>query len=173
VGEFSSRPIESRVVFEELSRLSNRATIIRMPTMSRPEQRYDHRLRDLVQRTGDLIIATDLGVPRSTDNLANIYALTAQYERAEPIFLATIAARRRVLGESHPQTTRTWQRLGAMYVPQGRFDQAEPILLSAYASFATRLGAEHERSSETRRSIVALYDAWKRPEKAAKWRVKP
>jgi hypothetical protein len=34
--------------------------------MSRPQQRYDHRLRDLVQRTGDLTIATDLGVPRST-----------------------------------------------------------------------------------------------------------
>ena len=40
--------------------------IIRMTTASRPQQRYDHRLRDLVQRTGDLTIATDLGVPRST-----------------------------------------------------------------------------------------------------------
>src|SRR2546428_2354188 len=40
--------------------------IIRMTTTSRPQQRYDHRLRDLVQRTGDLTIATDLGVPRST-----------------------------------------------------------------------------------------------------------
>src|SRR5687768_16824432 len=40
--------------------------IIRMTTVSRPQQRYDHRLRDLVQRTGDLTIATDLGVPRST-----------------------------------------------------------------------------------------------------------
>src|SRR5688572_19876785 len=37
-----------------------------MPTTSRPQQRYDHRLRDLVQRTGDLTIATELGVPRST-----------------------------------------------------------------------------------------------------------
>lgn len=35
-------------------------------TRSRPQLRYDHRLRDLVQRTGDLTIATDLGVPRST-----------------------------------------------------------------------------------------------------------
>jgi hypothetical protein len=34
--------------------------------MSRPQQRYDHRLRDLVQRTGDVTIAIDLGVPRST-----------------------------------------------------------------------------------------------------------
>ena len=40
--------------------------IIGMPTTSRSQQRYDHRLRDLVQRTGDLSFATDLGVPRST-----------------------------------------------------------------------------------------------------------
>jgi hypothetical protein len=40
--------------------------INRMPTTSRPQQRYDHRLRDLVRRTGELTIATDLGVPRST-----------------------------------------------------------------------------------------------------------
>src|SRR5687768_16000916 len=37
-----------------------------MTTKSRPQQRYDHRLRDLVHRTGDLTIATTLGVPRST-----------------------------------------------------------------------------------------------------------
>jgi putative transposase len=37
-----------------------------MPTSARPQQRYDHRLRNLVQRTGDVTIATDLGVPRST-----------------------------------------------------------------------------------------------------------
>jgi hypothetical protein len=35
-------------------------------TRSGPQRSYDHRLRDLVQRTGDLTIATDLGVPRST-----------------------------------------------------------------------------------------------------------
>jgi putative transposase len=40
--------------------------IVRMMTTSRVQRRYDHRLRALVQRTGDLTIATDLGVPRST-----------------------------------------------------------------------------------------------------------
>jgi hypothetical protein len=34
--------------------------IISMRTRSRPQQRYDHRLRDLVRRTGDLTIPTDL-----------------------------------------------------------------------------------------------------------------
>src|SRR5438093_4564864 len=34
--------------------------------MARPQHRYDYRLRELVRRTGDVTIATDLGVPRST-----------------------------------------------------------------------------------------------------------
>jgi hypothetical protein len=40
--------------------------IIAMTTTGRDQRRYDHRLRDLVQRTGDVTIATHLGVPRST-----------------------------------------------------------------------------------------------------------
>jgi hypothetical protein len=41
-----------------------------MMTTTRPQQRYDHRLRDLVRRTGDVTIATDLGVPRETTAFA-------------------------------------------------------------------------------------------------------
>ena len=37
-----------------------------MPTTARPQQRYDHRLRHLVHRLGDVNLATNLGVPRST-----------------------------------------------------------------------------------------------------------
>src|SRR6516164_8606348 len=40
--------------------------MICLMTTARRQQRYDHRLRQLVQHTGDLTIATDLGVPRST-----------------------------------------------------------------------------------------------------------
>jgi putative transposase len=40
--------------------------IMSMPTTARRQHRYDHRLRRLVQATGDVTIATELGVPRST-----------------------------------------------------------------------------------------------------------
>jgi putative transposase len=40
--------------------------IIPMTTTGRHQRRYDHRLRALVQRTGDATIATNLGVPAST-----------------------------------------------------------------------------------------------------------
>jgi hypothetical protein len=46
--------------------MRERRMIISMPTMGRPQQRYDHRLRELVQCTGDVTATTDLGVPRST-----------------------------------------------------------------------------------------------------------
>src|SRR5262249_53130147 len=40
--------------------------IILMTTSRRPQQRYDHRLRELVRATGNVTLVTDLGVPRST-----------------------------------------------------------------------------------------------------------
>jgi hypothetical protein len=40
--------------------------IICMPSTTRQQRRYNHRLRNLVHRTGDVTVATDLGVPRST-----------------------------------------------------------------------------------------------------------
>src|SRR5438093_7754001 len=54
------------IVLEELCGVRERPMIISMPTAARVQQRYDHRLRNLVERTGDVTIATDLGVPRST-----------------------------------------------------------------------------------------------------------
>ena len=49
-----------------------------------PERRqrtYDHRLRELVRKTGDLTIATEIGVPRST---------AAGWIRAEPVEVVTL-----------------------------------------------------------------------------------
>ena len=46
--------------------MRERPMIMSMPTTARPQHCYDHRIRNLVQRTGNVTIATDLGVPRST-----------------------------------------------------------------------------------------------------------
>jgi hypothetical protein len=54
------------IILEELSGVREPPMIMSMPTTGRPQQRYDHRLRNLVHRTGDVTVAIDLGVPRST-----------------------------------------------------------------------------------------------------------
>jgi hypothetical protein len=49
-----------------LSGVKEPSMITLMTTSRRSQQRYDHRLRELVHVTGNVTIATDLGVPRST-----------------------------------------------------------------------------------------------------------
>jgi hypothetical protein len=49
-----------------LSGVNDPSMIILMTASRRLQQRYDHRLRELVRATEDVTIATDLGVPRST-----------------------------------------------------------------------------------------------------------
>jgi hypothetical protein len=61
-----SRRRDDAFGLEELSGVRERSMIIAMSTTARPQQRYDHRLRILVHRTGDVTVATNLGVPRST-----------------------------------------------------------------------------------------------------------
>jgi hypothetical protein len=64
VGQTVSYPRTACNVLEQLSAATERRMIV--PMTERTQQRYDHRLRDLVQGTRDVTIATDLGVPRST-----------------------------------------------------------------------------------------------------------
>jgi hypothetical protein len=59
-------PAEGSAWDEGVDRLQLALNDPSMPPMSRPQQRYDHRLRQLVQRTRDVSIATSIGCPRST-----------------------------------------------------------------------------------------------------------
>jgi len=52
-----------------------------MSEQRRQQRTYDHRLRELVRKTGDLTIATRLGVPRST---------VAGWLRAQPQDVVTL-----------------------------------------------------------------------------------
>jgi hypothetical protein len=58
--------VAARNVVKRLSDVNEPSMIILMTTLRRPQQRYDHRLRELVRGTTNVTIATDFGVPRST-----------------------------------------------------------------------------------------------------------
>jgi hypothetical protein len=79
--------------------------IVVMPSTIRPQRRYDHRLRALVRRAGDVTVTTDLGVPRST----------ARGWLAEP---ATVVVSHHWLFLPPLDTVATVRRLVAFYVGQ-------------------------------------------------------
>jgi hypothetical protein len=95
---------------------------------ARPQRRDDHQLRDLVQRTGDLTIATDLGVPRSTargwlDAAPTVVVSLDWANLTEP------AERRELLDASpHLQDLLSEFPVGAGPLADLRVQRAEPCL---------------------------------------------
>ena len=61
--------------------------------------------------------------------------------------------------------------LGRCYVASGKYAEAEALLLRAHETLQG--GAPASRSTrDAAASLVVVYDAWKKPEKAAVWRVR-
>ncbi len=53
---------------------------------------------------------------------------------------------------------------------QGANEKAEPLLVPSYEIIVNTFGEDHPRSKAVRGRIVTLYEAWGRPEEAARYR---
>ena len=62
------------------------------------------------------------------------------------------------------------QHRGIALRKRGRFEEAEAALIEARAPLETKLGPSHERTLTNYRESAALYEAWGRPDEAARWR---
>ncbi len=74
---------------------------------------------------------------------------------------------------SLPQWHRTLRYARSVYGlflnTRGRYEEAEPLLLAAYEGTIRLWGEEHVLCNHMRRHLRAMYDAWGRPESAAKY----
>ena len=105
-------------------------------------------------------------------NLATIYDKLGRYEAAEPIYLTTLAAKRRVLGPVHGVTVKTVLRLAEMYQKQQRFADAESQLTEVFKALETTPGGSSSTKNAVLTQLGQLYDSWKKPAKAAEIRAK-
>src|SRR2546428_255679 len=70
-------------------------------------------------------------------------SLQGRYADAEPMFRQVLAARRRVLGEDHPDTLSTEHRLGWLIGRQGRYGEAVDIVNQVLGGRRSVLGDDH------------------------------
>jgi serine/threonine protein kinase/tetratricopeptide (TPR) repeat protein len=102
-----------------------------------------------------------------------------QYAAAERSFRECLAIlQRRHPEEIHLVQYTQWQ-LGAALLGQGKYAEAEPLLLHAYPGMSkAEKDAGHklpgssttDRVTEALERLVHLYDAWGKPDEAARWR---
>ena len=84
----------------------------------------------------------------------------------EAVEIRTTASQRNV------HTGRTRLFLGECLARMGRYEQAEQELRQSYDVIVAAVGTDHSFEPEARRKLVALYEAWGKPEEAARWRAK-
>ena len=79
------------------------------------------------------------------DVMGRAYRNLGEYDRAEPLLVATLEARRRLLGPRDPAVGDTLRELGDLHRLQGRFDEARTRLDEALALHRAALGEDDPR----------------------------
>ena len=103
--------------------------------------------------------------------LARVYYKQGRYEEAEPLYKAILETQRR-LGIQYEKVLRQLVGLADLYVEQARYGEAESLLLQQFQSRGKQFGPEHPHTLDSLRDLVHLYEAWPKPNEAAKWRAK-
>ena len=78
--------------------------------------------------------------------------------------------RKKALPQRHWLMSYTKGAMGQCLAVQGRYELAEPLVLSSYSRIKTVRGNNDEFTQRSLRRVVDLYEAWGKPEKAAKYR---
>ncbi len=111
----------------------------------------------------------DIGV--TLNNLAAFHLEAGDAERALPALDEALRIYGR-LAEDHV-VGQLLTRRGIACTRLGRHADAEPDLLEAHRIFLATLGDGDRRTQAAVRALADLYEAWDRPEDAARWRPAP
>jgi serine/threonine protein kinase len=106
----------------------------------------------------------------SAYNLGNLYSQTDRHEQAEPLYREALEGFERVYGQDHPYVLLTINSLARNLISLERFPDAEALAADSYERHRARYGPDDEEVEATVELLAELYEAWGRPEQAAKWR---
>jgi hypothetical protein len=122
------------------------------------------------ERTGAESVASALPLAGLASNLLQ----QQKWTEAEAVLRECLAIREKKQPDLWT-TFNTQSKLGAALLGQKKYADAERLLLQGYEGMKQRVAKipqpfKQVRLTETLEWLVQLYDAWDRPEEAAKWR---
>jgi serine/threonine-protein kinase len=100
--------------------------------------------------------------------LGKVLTRTNDLKGGEAYLRRGLAARTRALNPGHRWTAETQSALGENLTAQKRYGEAEMLLTESHNTLKAGLGQQDPRAQEARRRLVTLYEAWKKPELAAR-----
>ncbi len=109
-------------------------------------------------------------VARSMLALGTLLLRAGEPDEAEPLARKCVEVRRRSLPEGHWQIAEAQSLLGACFGAQRKFERAEELLLQSLDVLRESRGPSDEHTRTAMRRLGELYEAWGRPQEAAKYR---
>jgi len=88
----------------------------------------------------------------------------------EPFLREALEIRKKVLPLGEVQVSTTESALGECLAAQGRYVEAETLLLESYKALKSSQGDQNARTIEARTRLIKLYEAWRKPDEAARYR---
>ena len=102
-------------------------------------------------------------------SLAHVLWRQGKLDQAEVELRAAVAVAER----AYPEGSAGWAAyrlpLGNLLAERGRYAEAEPLVLAAHAAFLATEGPDGPRTADAAAWAVKLYEAWGRPDEAAKY----
>lgn len=108
----------------------------------------------------------------SLSNLAGTYDRLGRHADALPLHELAVQGARTSLASTHWHTGLYLARLGSCLTSHARFIEAETALLEAHGLIIAKRGESDEWTRYAIEQLGTLYEAWQRPDDAARWRTK-
>ena len=105
--------------------------------------------------------------------LGKILMRTGALEEAEGCLRAVLEKLVQVYPQDHPGVANTRGALGECLIRRERYPEAEPLLLDSQRVFETKMGPADPRTQNAKTRLVQLYEAWGKPDEAARYRIAP
>ncbi len=103
------------------------------------------------------------------NNLGVLYFNIGDYKKAETYSLQSLAIKKKVLGEEHPDYAMSLNNLGFLYYNLGDYKKAEPYYLQSLAVYKKVLGEEHPEYAMSLNNLGNLYSDMGDYKKAEKY----
>jgi eukaryotic-like serine/threonine-protein kinase len=113
------------------------------------------------------------GHPESAQTLVTLGIVLVRAGKpaeGEPYLREALSIRQTSQPPGHWSTANVKSMLGECLVAEKRFAEAEPLLKQGYEEIKAALGQKHPRTHEALVRLPQLYDAWKKPDLAARYR---
>jgi nucleoside phosphorylase len=102
----------------------------------------------------------------SLNNLAYVYCMRAEYEKAEPLYRRALNIQEQQLGSEHLDVARSLNNLADLYSNQRKYEKAEPLYRRALNIQEQQLGSEHLDVARSLKYLAVLYSNQRKYEKA-------